>query len=506
MITSSVTNTVTVVPAQTVALSEQILTGGETNSSDFPVHPNPGAFQTTIGGTDTGFLTSINLTTPTGGPTTSALTFSTFLGKSSFGQVRDIFVDSSGNVFTCGVTNDSGLPVTANAAQSLYGGGQDAFVAEFNSSGTLQYLSYLGGSGDETCYNLTVDSSGNIIVSGSSSSANLMGTAGVFQATNKGGNDFFVAKINPTATTPTMRLVWFTYVGGLGDDFADGRLAVDNSGHVFVSGTSQSLSDFPIPAIQGRPNLMTGVAKFGAVIQLSSDGAMLRSTSIFFGKTNAASPGTKTTTTASGGLALDASGNVYVCGLTNASDLPSTIGAFQPAIKGQQDAYIARINASNVVTALTYLGGTGTVQACKALAFDSEGNVIVVTPTDAANYPVTTAATLNGPSDIAITKLTPDLTTVVFSTLVGGSGSESTNATRIELDAAENLYFSLATNSSDFPVTSNAVQGTFAGVPGGSDTNVAVVKLSADGSTILYGTYLGGTSNNSTTTLRYHKN
>jgi hypothetical protein len=167
-----------------------------------------------------------------------------------------------------------------------------------------------------------------------------------------------------------------------------------------------------------------------------------------------------------------------------------------------------------MLSALTYLGGTGTIQTCKGIALDSERNVIVVTPTDAADYPVTTGATLNGPSDFAVTKLTSDLSAVVFSTLVGGSGSESAavtpgippDATQIQLDAAENLYFSLVTNSGDFPVTPNALFGSFSGTPGGSDTNVAIVKLSADGSAIRYATYLGGTSINSTGALRYRHN
>jgi len=131
---------------------------------------------------------------------------------------------------------------------------------------------------------------------------------------------------------------------------------------------------------------------------------------------------------------------------------------------------------------------------------------VIVMPTDAADYPLTSGGTLSGPSDFAITKLTNDLSTLIFSRLVGGSGSESADATRVRLDAPENIYFSLATNSADFPVTSNAVQSTFAGASGGAETNVVVVKLSADGSTILYASYLGGSQNNSTTAVAYHHN
>jgi hypothetical protein len=444
-------------------------------------------------------------------------------------------------VYACGVTSDQKLPTTSNAVQAAYGGGNtDAFVVEFNASGALQYLSYFGGSGDETCFSLTVDSSGNIYMTGNTTNStamnanNLMGTTGAYQLANAGGNDFFVAKINTTTTNAAARLVWLTLVGGSADDFADGRIAVGSTGNVFLTGTSMSVSTTP-PAVgfptPSRPNL-TGVGTFGVVVQLSSDATSLVSSTFLFGRVNGTNPGTPTTTTASGGLTFDVLGNLYVCGQTNASDMFSALRinapAFQSNLKGQQDVYVARLTAaSGAVNALTYLGGTGSVQACRGLAVDSEHSPVIVTPTDAQDYPATVRATpngpvqissppvLSGPSDFAITKLSSDLSTVIFSTLVGGSGSETGeiwapgmpgDTTRIALDAGENLYFSLPTNSVDFPVTSNALFGTFKGTPGGTNTNVAIVKLSADGSTILYGTYLGGSSNNASGSLAYHHN
>lgn len=520
-VTATVTNGVLVIPAQSGTADEQIVAGGETNSTDFPIRPAGGAFQSSLpAGDDTGFVTSIGLSTPKDGSTTAAFNFSTYLGgASSFGQVRDVFVDTSGNVFACGVTLDGTLATTSMAAQSAYGGGKDVFIAEFNSSGTLQYLSYLGGSGDETCSSLTGDSSGDIYVLGSTTNStamgavNLTGTSGAFQTTNSGGNDWFVAKINPKGASSVSRLLWLTLVGGANDDFGNGRIVVSSTGQIAVSGSSQSTAQapapngFPIPSGQGRP-LLTGVGTFGVVVQLSGDGTALLSSSFLYGRTNGANPGTPTVTTATGGLTFDTNGNLYVCGQTDASDLPVSANAFQSTLKGSQDAYVAVLNASGVVTKITYLGGTSTsgIQACKGIAVDNDMNPVIVMPTDAADYPLTNGGTLSGPSDFAVTKLTTDLSTLIFSRLVGGSGSESADATRLQLDAPENMYFSLATNSNDFPVTANAVQSTFAGASGGANTNVVVVKLSSDGSTILYATYLGGTQNNSSTSVFYHHN
>lgn len=501
-------NSLTVLPAPTGTLSEQIVVGGETTSNDFPVSVS--AFQATIGGTDSGTLTNINLST-TSGATTSSDTFSTFLGKSNFGQVRDIFVDSTGNVFACGVTSDAMLPVSASGVvQRMYGGGSsDAFIAEFNAMGQVQFLTYLGGSGDDSCNSIFVDSSNNIFVSGRSNSTNLMGpttTPAVIQASFAGGtgSDFFIAKLAPNAASTT----WLTFLGGMSDDLASGRIAVDSTGNVYVSGKSQSTADFPLAAGQGRPNML-GATTFGVVVKLNPTGTQLLFSRFLFGRKVPSGVSGGTLVDASGGIAVNSSGVAYVCGAASATDLPTSATAFQTALKGTQNAYVARLSATGVITALTLLGGTSmtTVQACKGLAVDSEGNIIVVTPTDANDYPVTTGATLNGPTDIAVTKLTADLSTVVFSTLVGGTGTESADATRVELDASENIYFSLATNSGNFPGTAaDSFQQNFKGAPNGANNNMAIVKLSADGSGILYATYLGGSSQNSTISLRYHKN
>ena len=506
-------NSLTVIPAQAATLSEQIVVGGETTSADFPVIPNPGAFQTTLTGADSGTLTNINLMTPAGGSTTSSGSFSTFFGNSNLGQVRDVFVDSAGNVFACGVTSDSALPTSASGVvQRTYGGGNsDAFVAEFDSTGQVKFLTYLGGTGDDSCNNIFVNAAGNIFISGRSNSTNLVGpatTPAVIQTNFAGGtgSDFFVAELAPNAASA----MWLTFLGGMSDDQASGRITVDSMGNVYVSGKSQSTLDFPIASTQGRPN-MIGAATFGVVVKLNSTGAQLTYSAFLFGRVAPSGVSGGTVSDASGGVAVNSSGIAYVCGAASATDFPTTTGAFQTTLKGTQNAYVARLSSNGTITALTLLGGTSTsaVQACKGIAIDSEGNIIVVTPTDASDYPTSGPGLgpLGGPSDFAVTKLTADLTTVIFSRLVGGSGAESADATRVELDASENIYFSLATNSGDLPgMAVNSFQQIFKGVAGGTNNNMAIIKLSADGSTILYGTYLGGSMQNSTITLRYHHN
>lgn len=497
------TITLTVIPVVSGTLSEQILSVGSTTSTDFPV--TAGAFQNMNGGVQSGTLTSLQLST-TSGNTTMSTSFSTYFGASAFGDVRDVFIDPAGNVFACGVTKDAGLPTTAGVVQRVFtGSDSNAFVVEFSSTGTVKFLTYYGGSQETVCYSILVDSTGNIFIAGRTSSPDFPVSANAFQKNFGGGTvaggDMFIAKLASGAVSTT----WATYIGGSGDDAGSGRLGLDTTGNVYLSGVSQSTTDFPTGQGQGQPNL-TGVASFGVVVKLSTDGTTLLSRTILAGKIKAAGASAGPTTDASGGLVVNSSGSFTVCGFTNTTDIGATTGAFQTAIAGKQDAFVAQYSSSGVLTALTYVGGSGNLEACKGLAVDSAGNVILVTPTDSADYPNTTAATLNGPSDIGVTKLTADLSLAVFSTLLGGSVSEIVDGTRLELDASENLYFSLSTNSGDFPVTPNATHPMFTGLAGGANNNVAIVKFAADGSKILFATYLGGSANNSSGALRYHKN
>src|SRR5712692_4378962 len=269
------TITITVIPAVSGTLSEQILAVGSTTSTDFPI--TAGAFQTTNGGVQSGTLTSLQLST-TSGTTTTSTSFSTYLGRSAFGDVRDVFIDSAGNVFACGVTKDAGLPTTAGVVQPAFrGSDSNAFVVEFSSTGAVKFLTYYGGSQETVCYSILVDSTGSIFIAGRTSSPDFPVSTSAFQGTfgggTVGGGDMFIAKLASGAVSTT----WATYIGGSGDDLGSGRLGLDSTGNVYLSGVSQSPADFPLAPTQGRPN-MTGVVSFGVVVKLSADGTTLLNT------------------------------------------------------------------------------------------------------------------------------------------------------------------------------------------------------------------------------------
>src|SRR5262249_34869572 len=136
----------------------------------------------------------------------------------------------------------------------------------------------------------------------------------------------------------------------------------------------------------------------------------------------------------------------------------------------------------------SYLGGSGT-DVARAVTVDSSGNAYVAGSTDSANFPI--SAPLQGSLaskpglDAFVTKFNPSGSAVIFSTFFGGTGDDQANG--MALDSGGSVYLAGTTSSSDFPVTKGTVQQTT-----GTNTDAFVVKLSGDGSTLFYGTYLGG--------------
>jgi hypothetical protein len=208
---------------------------GVTGSINFPT-ANP--LQAGLGGTgaNNAFVAELN-------PTGSALVYSTYLGGSDYDQGYSIAVDSSGNAYVTGVTSSADFP-TASPLQAGLGGVDaisNAFVAKLNPTGSaLVYSTYLGGNWADGGLGITVDSSGDVYVTGYASSANFP-TVNPLQANlgASGATNAFVAELNPTGSA----LVYSTYLGGSGGDQGY-SIAVDSSGNAYVTGYATS-TNFP---------------------------------------------------------------------------------------------------------------------------------------------------------------------------------------------------------------------------------------------------------------------
>jgi len=185
------------------------------------------------------------------------------------------------------------------------------------------------------------------------------------------------------------------------------------------------------------------------------------------------------------GMAVDLLGNAYLTGNTLSTNFPTAV-PLQSTNRGGQDVYVAKVDdTGGALVYSTYVGGSAD-ETGRDLAADASGAVYVAGYTTSDDFPVANALqrTLNGFQDGFVFKLSPSGNAMVYGTYFGGSADDLING--IALDASGNAYITGNTGSDDFP-TANAFQATLAG---GHDSFVA--ELSANGQTLLYSSYLGG--------------
>jgi hypothetical protein len=322
-----------------------IYVAGQTTSVDFPT--TAGAYQTTKPGGNDGFLTKFD--------SSGNLVYGTYLGGSDTDYGLGIAVDSTGNICITGYTASTNFPTTAGAYQTSRLGMNDAFVTEFNSSGTPVYSTYLGGTGtNDYAYGITVDSTGNFYITGYTSSTNFPTTAGAYQTANAGGNDAFVTKFNSSGTP-----VYSTYLGGSGlNDWGYG-IAVDGTGNIYITGYTNS-ANFPTTAGAYQTTNAGGNDAF--VTKFDSSGTPVYST--YLGGSGLNDWGYS--------IAVDGTGNFYIAGQTDSANFPTTAGAYQTANAGDYDAFFASMKTPASVPTYTITasaGANGTI--------DPSGGVVV---------------------------------------------------------------------------------------------------------------------------------
>ena len=187
--------------------------------------------------------------------------------------------------------------------------------------------------------------------------------------------------------------------------------------------------------------------------------------------------------------AIDTGDNVYIVGWTNSAEFPTTPGAYDTTYNGGEDAFLIKLSADGSTLLYgTYLGGSGREHGM-GVALDGDGNIYVTGDTYSVDFPATPGAydtTLGGGRDGFVAKLSADGSTLLYGTYLGGSNWDYGNC--IAVDGAGSAYVGGFTHGS-FPVTSGAAQTDFGGLGDGF-----VAKLSQDGGSLVYGTYLGGSA------------
>jgi hypothetical protein len=350
----------------------------------------------------------------------------------------------------------------------------------------LSYSTYLGGGLTDLPSAIVVDPTGAAYVTGYTKSVNFPVTAGVFQPTHPGtvcGNDVlaapcdqvFIAKINPAGTA----LLYCTYLGGrtpltenVGGDRAS-AIAVDSQGNAFVAGWTNS-TDFPTFAALQPSSKGLGD---GFLTKLNSAGSGLVF-STYLGGTDSES---------ASALAIDLSGNSYVA-LNNSgpASLPTSPSSHR-VFGDNKGVLVLKVTAAG--SALVYSAVIGATTA-NAIAVDSAGAAYLAGQADETGFPTVNAIqpTFHGGFvDAFVTKIDPAGTSLVYSTYLGGSGSDTVFG--IAVDQGGSAYLAGATTSSDFPTTSGAFQLYQASVEEARANNF-VAKLSSSGTTLAYSTYL----------------
>jgi len=312
--------------------------------------PVKGGFQTAIAGAADAFVLKVDATA-------SDALYSSYLGGADEDIGFGIASDSKENAYVTGLTYSSEtdkppFPITANALQSTYGGGGDAFLVKVDTtttgSASLVYSSYFGGSALEQASGIAVDADANAYITGTTTStASTLGftvPVGAYQsdcALDTLGlceGDAFVAKFN-AAKSGAASLVYFTYLGGTGAEAGYG-IALDPSDNVYVTGSTVS-SDFPVTSGVFQSKYAGGDADaFVAELTLADKGTADLDYASYLGGSN---------TDIGYGIGVDISGNAYVAGQTCSNDFP-VADAEQSAPGGNCDAFVSKVSTLPGIT------------------------------------------------------------------------------------------------------------------------------------------------------------
>ncbi|TAE80628.1 MAG: hypothetical protein EAY81_10345, partial [Bacteroidetes bacterium] len=399
--------------------------------------------------------------------------WATYYGGNDDDFSTGVAIDVGGNVFITGYTFSTGAIATNGTHQIIHGGGTyDVFIAKFNTNGVRQWGTYYGGGGDDFGNGITIDTSGAILVTGSTKSIYSIVTSTAHQTIFGGGasHDAFIAKFDSNGVRQ-----WATYYGSNVNDKGEG-ITTDSGGNIIITGVTGSIN--AIATIGAHQVAYSNAGTDAFIAKFNTNG--VRQWATYYGG-NGDDYGY--------GIASDSNGNIIVSGYTTSTNAIATTGAHQTIHAGNKDAFVVKFNSNGVRLWGTYYGGANN-DSGDGIAIDAGGNIIILGET----FSITGIATVGthqttyggGPSfegDAFIAKFNTNGVRL-WATYYGGSNADWGNG--ITTDANGNIIITGVTSSTNAITTPSAHQAIF-----GGNSDAFIVKFNSSG-VRQWATYYGG--------------
>ncbi len=397
------------------------------------------------------------------------LRFSSLVGANGPVYPTCAGIDAAGNIYVAGYTSADGLPQVKPVAQR--GGSTDAFLVKLApDGGTILGSTYLSGSGDDRAFAISVLPDGTVYLTGWTTSNDFPVVNGHSGAI-RGYRDAFVVRVDRDWNG----LQFSSYFGGGGVE--SGTAIWADAGGVWVAGDTDS-NDLPVmAAYQGARRLGTD----GFLARFSAQGQLVSSTYI-------GGAGTESIRA----LAVAPGGEVIVAGGSDSFDLIPGNATLQSVPRGGQDGFVLRFSAdAGQLLSGTFMGGSlgggsSGVEVVQSIAFDSRFNILVGGITPSLDFPMVEAwqtASRGGQMGF-VSRFSPDLGTLQWSTYLGGGGRDSIEA--VAVDAAGRVYAGGRTTSVDLPLA-DAFQTAYKG-----SSDAFLMRFDSVPGPPAMSTYLGG--------------
>lgn len=410
-----------------------------------------------------------------------SLTYASYFGGNGddYFLIGDAAVDNQGNIYTTGATTSVLFPTTPGTYNSVYAGGlTDIFVLKFDSNGSLLVSTYIGGNDYDFGFGIDIDINGNPVLGGDSWSGNFPTTPGTYQPVHSTvastNGDITVTIFNPNLNT----IVNSTFIGGVQDEQPHELIAGSN-GNIYLGG--QARAGMPTTPGCYQSNCISDYDYFASIISVDLS-TLIASTYIGGGARDRGN-----------GIALDNNYNLYLTAYVEGT-FPTTPGAFDVTYSGgTSDVTVVKFNPNltNLIYS-TYLGGNSADLSQSSIEVIN-GEAIITGTTSSSNFPATAGSystTLTGGSDVFVSKINLAGTNLIYSTLIGSTGTDQ----GWNIFVNSNNEILLTGNCSDnFPTTNCTYDNSFNG--GANDAFISI--FNSDFSSLLYSSYYGGSADES---------